>query len=156
MFALFRNIAGAKRSSPCSTYCQNQAQSEVTMSSYCLILFSTTLRYSSSQFSDYCWPMIDFEYSIPRLILKSYSLQHVALLQSCLNTIAPHPSSTTSIGANRESVPAPVVLVFYSHHVPQYADRDLRFFVEAKERGWVCEEMDVEKYPVSEPFATPS
>ncbi|KZP25858.1 hypothetical protein FIBSPDRAFT_368717 [Athelia psychrophila] len=71
--------------------------------------------------------------------------QHIALLQSCLDTLAPHPSNCSE--ETKATVPAPVVLVFYSHHVPRYADRDLRLFVEAKERGWVCEEMAVEKYP---------
>lgn len=73
-------------------------------------------------------------------------MQHIALLQSCLDTLAPHPSNCSE--ETKATVPAPVVLVFYSHHVPRYADRDLRLFVEAKERGWVCEEMAVEKYPV--------
>ncbi|KAF7974101.1 hypothetical protein HWV62_13421 [Athelia sp. TMB] len=70
---------------------------------------------------------------------------HIALLKSCLDTLAPHASN--KLDEDEASVPAPAVLVFYSHHVPKYADRDLRFFEEAKERGWVCKEMAVEKYP---------
>ncbi|CAE6414943.1 unnamed protein product [Rhizoctonia solani] len=41
----------------------------------------------------------------------------------------------------RPSITAPCVLVFFSHHRPQYAVRDLDFFSRAKDRGWICEQV---------------
>ncbi|CAE6474374.1 unnamed protein product [Rhizoctonia solani] len=41
----------------------------------------------------------------------------------------------------RPSITAPCVLVFFSHHRPQYAARDLDFFSRAKDRGWICEQV---------------
>ena len=43
----------------------------------------------------------------------------------------------------------PCVLVFYSHHRPHLAHRDMEFFTKAKERGWLCDEIVTEKFPVS-------
>ena len=40
------------------------------------------------------------------------------------------------------------VLVFFTHHRPRLADRDMDFFTKARERGWVCEEVLTRKYPV--------
>lgn len=77
-------------------------------------------------------------------IIDNYNFQHVALLKSCLEALAPYASNQPA----SSNAPAPTVLVFYSHHIPKYADRDLRFFTEALERGWVCEEMEIEKFPV--------
>jgi nicotinamide N-methyltransferase len=39
------------------------------------------------------------------------------------------------------------VLVFYTHHRPHYADRDMGFFTKARERAWTCEEIVTEKFP---------
>ncbi|GJE86741.1 nicotinamide N-methyltransferase-like protein [Phanerochaete sordida] len=64
--------------------------------------------------------------------------QHDALLKTAedaLRTAAPgepHP---------------PCVLVFYSHHRPHLAHRDMEFFSKAEERGWKCEEIVTEKFP---------
>ncbi|CED83049.1 Predicted methyltransferase [Phaffia rhodozyma] len=54
--------------------------------------------------------------------------QHKALLKSCAQT-----SSLTSR-----------LLVFYTHHRPHFADRDLVFFDLAREDGWECEEIVTE------------
>ncbi|KAH7325216.1 hypothetical protein B0J17DRAFT_701536 [Rhizoctonia solani] len=43
--------------------------------------------------------------------------------------------------AGRPSVTTPCVLVFFSHHRPQYIARDLDFFSRAKDRGWICEQV---------------
>jgi nicotinamide N-methyltransferase len=59
--------------------------------------------------------------------------QHAALLSTCERAISEHG----------------VALVFHSHHLPQYADRDLGFFRMAKERGWEIEQVVEEtKYGV--------
>ncbi len=59
--------------------------------------------------------------------------QHQALLVTCERTI-----SLTGIA-----------LVFHSHHLPQFAERDLGFFQMAKERGWdVTEVVRETKYGV--------
>ncbi|KAI6127015.1 hypothetical protein F5141DRAFT_1186259 [Pisolithus sp. B1] len=43
--------------------------------------------------------------------------------------------------------PAPCVLVFYSHHRPHLAHRDLDFFNKARSQGWVCEKIVNRKFP---------
>jgi hypothetical protein len=40
------------------------------------------------------------------------------------------------------------LLVFYTHHRPQYAERDMGFFDKARARGWVCDEIVTETYAV--------
>ena len=42
----------------------------------------------------------------------------------------------------------PAVLVFYTHHRPHLAHRDMEFFIKARQRGWQCEEIITRKYPV--------
>ncbi|KZT20524.1 hypothetical protein NEOLEDRAFT_1122557 [Neolentinus lepideus HHB14362 ss-1] len=59
--------------------------------------------------------------------------QHDALLKTCDLSLS--KVSTAS------------VLVFYTHHRPQYAQRDLEFFKKAEEREWNCEEILTRKYP---------
>ncbi|KAL0949941.1 hypothetical protein HGRIS_009966 [Hohenbuehelia grisea] len=56
--------------------------------------------------------------------------QHDAMLSSCDEALLP---------ASKEGAAPPSVLVFYSHHRPHLADRDMAFFTRAEERGWVCE-----------------
>ncbi|KAI6001927.1 hypothetical protein EDD15DRAFT_2507960 [Pisolithus albus] len=43
--------------------------------------------------------------------------------------------------------PAPCVLVFFTHHRPHLADRDLDFFNKARAQGWVCEKIVTRKFP---------
>jgi len=56
----------------------------------------------------------------------------------------------TSELALSQSVPhqiiPPCLLVFYSHHRPHFASRDMEFFQIARERGWICEEVVTEKF----------
>lgn len=40
------------------------------------------------------------------------------------------------------------VLVFFTHHRPHLMDRDMNFFVSAKERGWFCQEVLTQKFKV--------
>ncbi|KAF8506189.1 nicotinamide N-methyltransferase [Hysterangium stoloniferum] len=62
--------------------------------------------------------------------------QHVALLQTAESCLA--EASPSSI--------YPCVLVFYTHHRPHLAKRDLEFFVIATQRGWSCEEVVTEAF----------
>lgn len=72
--------------------------------------------------------------------MAAYAMQHEALLK-------------TSRAALKTYVPGeahkPCVLVFYTHHRPHLAHRDMGFFEKAKEDGWLCEEILTEKFPVS-------
>lgn len=43
----------------------------------------------------------------------------------------------------------PCLLVFYTHHRPHLAHRDMEFFSKAQERGWICEEVLTQTFPVS-------
>ena len=65
--------------------------------------------------------------------------QHEALLKTTELALKPSSSDQTH---------RPCVLVFYSHHRPHLAHRDMDFFTKAKERGWLCEEILTEKFPV--------
>ncbi|KAJ7155523.1 nicotinamide N-methyltransferase [Mycena crocata] len=56
--------------------------------------------------------------------------QHNALLTTCTQTLAQG-------GA---------VLVFYTHHRPHLAHRDMEFFSKARDRGWTCEEVLTRRY----------
>ncbi|KAI0341503.1 hypothetical protein BDW22DRAFT_1359091 [Trametopsis cervina] len=63
--------------------------------------------------------------------------QHDALLKTAASALKPSadPSKT------------PCVLVFYSHHRPHLAHRDMEFFSKAREQGWTCDKILTEKFP---------
>ncbi|KAG6810555.1 hypothetical protein H0H92_011340 [Tricholoma furcatifolium] len=67
--------------------------------------------------------------------------QHDALLTTCEQALAP-----SSLSTNVDSSYTPSVLVFYSHHRPHLAHRDMDFFEKARGRGWVCEEILTRKF----------
>jgi len=79
--------------------------------------------------------------SLPRfdLILMSDLIfnhsQHDALLNTCEQALSFERSNQDTVLPS-----TPAVLVFYSHHRPNLAHRDLNFFTKARERGWACEE----------------
>lgn len=66
--------------------------------------------------------------------------QHDALLNTCQNALNPGTPSTND-------ATGPCLLVFYTHHRPHLAHRDMRFFDKARERGWICEEIVTERFP---------
>ncbi|KAF7294407.1 LIM-domain-containing protein [Mycena kentingensis (nom. inval.)] len=53
--------------------------------------------------------------------------QHAALLDTCIKCLAKTADAR--------------VLVFYTHHRPHLASRDLEFFQKARERGWTTEQV---------------
>ncbi|KAF8873886.1 putative methyltransferase-domain-containing protein [Infundibulicybe gibba] len=59
--------------------------------------------------------------------------QHDALLKTCDLALDRHPSSS--------------VLVFFTHHRPHLAHRDMQFFTKASDGGWRCEEILTRKFP---------
>ncbi|SJL04465.1 related to Putative nicotinamide N-methyltransferase [Armillaria ostoyae] len=61
--------------------------------------------------------------------------QHDALLNTCEQVLLPHEPQST-----------PSVLVFYTHHRPHLANRDMEFFTKAQSRGWHCEEILTQKF----------
>ncbi|KIJ67324.1 hypothetical protein HYDPIDRAFT_84429 [Hydnomerulius pinastri MD-312] len=71
--------------------------------------------------------------------------QHDALLKSCELCLTPLPGTSTE--ESPQSEPAPCVLVFYTHHRPHLAHRDLEFFTKARDRRWICEEIYTKKFP---------
>ena len=58
--------------------------------------------------------------------------QHRALLWTCEHALAPHGC----------------VLMFYTHHRPHLAERDMAFFDVARETGWACEKVLTERFAV--------
>ncbi|KAF5326418.1 hypothetical protein D9611_000484 [Ephemerocybe angulata] len=62
--------------------------------------------------------------------------QHDALLTTCEATTSPKSSTTE-----------PSVLVFYTHHRPHLAHRDMEFFSKAESRGWTVEKVVEERFP---------
>ncbi|KAF9512129.1 hypothetical protein BS47DRAFT_1466587 [Hydnum rufescens UP504] len=79
--------------------------------------------------------------SLPRfdLILMSDLIfnhsQHDALLNTCEQALSFERSNQDTVLPS-----TPAVLVFFSHHRPNLAHRDLNFFTKARDRGWTCEE----------------
>ncbi|GAA5834111.1 hypothetical protein JCM9279_004219 [Rhodotorula babjevae] len=81
--------------------------------------------------------------------------QHAALLASCLSCLAPSspspsrpPPSPSAAPAQPpidlsrpETLRAPAVLCFFSHHRPWLADADLGILELAREAGWMCEKV---------------
>jgi len=65
--------------------------------------------------------------------------QHDTLLKTCELVISPNTPQA--------STPDPCVLVFYTHHRPHLAHRDMQFFTKAKERGWTCTEIFTKTFP---------
>ncbi|KAF4614189.1 hypothetical protein D9613_007581 [Agrocybe pediades] len=65
--------------------------------------------------------------------------QHDALLNTC--ELALRQSQPD------ERVEPPCVLVFYSHHRPHLAHRDMEFFTKARSRGWTCTEIYTKTFP---------
>ncbi|KDQ17335.1 hypothetical protein BOTBODRAFT_64330 [Botryobasidium botryosum FD-172 SS1] len=61
--------------------------------------------------------------------------QHDALLNTCEATLA---KGSSPYGT-------PCLLVFYTHHRPHLAEKDLDFFRKAEARGWRCEEFLTER-----------
>ncbi|KAJ6591686.1 putative methyltransferase-domain-containing protein [Mycena vulgaris] len=53
--------------------------------------------------------------------------QHDALLKTCERCLSPAEDAS--------------VLVFYTHHRPHLAERDMEFFAKARVNGWTCEEI---------------
>src|SRR5579863_5834565 len=58
--------------------------------------------------------------------------KHRALLTTCERAIVPGGCS----------------LIFYTYHRPHVAQRDMGFFDIARERGWECEKVLAERFPV--------
>ena len=75
--------------------------------------------------------------------LTSAVAQHDALLKTCQLVLTDHAARPQT-----DSHPASAVLVFYTHHRPHLAERDLAFFDKARASGWICTEFLTEKYPV--------
>lgn len=67
--------------------------------------------------------------------------QHDAMLTTC--------EAALSHSSPGESAPGPSVLVFYTHHRPHLAHRDMEFFSKAESRGWVVEKVVEDRFPVS-------
>lgn len=77
--------------------------------------------------------------------LTHTSTQHDALLRS----------AEMALRKGVDSEPhKPCVLVFFSHHRPHLAHRDMEFFLKAAEQGWICNEIVTERFPVRLPFRT--
>jgi hypothetical protein len=74
-------------------------------------------------------------------------MQHDALLKTSELTLQSRGDDARAINAALD--PEPCLLVFYTHHRPHLAERDLEFFRKASARGWVCVEIITEKFPVS-------
>ncbi|KAF9220594.1 hypothetical protein BS17DRAFT_848375 [Gyrodon lividus] len=71
--------------------------------------------------------------------------QHDALLRSCELCLTPIIAQSPK--EVPLSAPPPCVLVFYTHHRPHLAHRDLEFLTKARSRGWNCEKVYTKKFP---------
>ncbi|OSD07813.1 hypothetical protein PYCCODRAFT_1449006 [Trametes coccinea BRFM310] len=73
--------------------------------------------------------------------------QHDAMLKSCDLALSKRKGKDGPDASGNQSLSAPCLLVFYTHHRPHLADRDMAFFTKARECGWHCEEILTRKYP---------
>ncbi|KAJ3003274.1 hypothetical protein NUW54_g5385 [Trametes sanguinea] len=73
--------------------------------------------------------------------------QHDAMLKSCDVALSQRRGTDGTDASGKKSPSAPCLLVFYTHHRPHLAHRDMAFFTKAQERGWHCEEILTRKYP---------
>ncbi|KAG5643666.1 hypothetical protein DXG03_000497 [Asterophora parasitica] len=67
--------------------------------------------------------------------------QHDALLSTCEAAL-----TTANNTQDQDTATPPSVLVFYSHHRPHLAHRDMEFFEQARGRGWHAEEILTRKF----------
>ncbi|KAF8823617.1 hypothetical protein HHX47_DHR9000417 [Lentinula edodes] len=79
--------------------------------------------------------------------------QHEALFKTCRLALKPSPKSSTSPSnddatdaSSPTSVLEPSLLVFYTHHRPHLAHRDMEFFEKARDQGWNCVEVVTQKF----------
>ncbi|KAH7925745.1 hypothetical protein BV22DRAFT_1010672 [Leucogyrophana mollusca] len=86
---------------------------------------------------------IGFDLIIMSDLIFNHS-QHDALLKTCEQCLSRLPS--VSEGPVPAGSSAPCLLVFYTHHRPHLAHRDLEFFDKASQCGWECQEIVTEKF----------
>ncbi|KAJ3899233.1 putative methyltransferase-domain-containing protein [Lentinula edodes] len=79
--------------------------------------------------------------------------QHDALFKTCRLALKPSPNASKfpfNDEASEASSPAsllePSLLVFYTHHRPHLAHRDMEFFEKARDQGWNCVELVTQKF----------
>ena len=82
-----------------------------------------------------------------------HSLNHSACQQLTATTVSQHDAliKTCENALNVGSGPGgmvPRVLVFYTHHRPHLATRDMVFFEKAQAAGWKAEEVLTQTFPV--------
>ena len=86
-----------------------------------ILLSDLVFNHSQVGFKLYLWGMLTLTF-----------FQHRALLWTCEHAVAR----------------GGCVLVFFTHHKPHLAERDLAFFEVARETGWACEKVLTERFTV--------
>ncbi|KAJ3982739.1 putative methyltransferase-domain-containing protein [Lentinula detonsa] len=71
--------------------------------------------------------------------------QHDALLKTCNIALKPSQSQGDCSDSPHSSF-KPSMLVFYTHHRPHLAHRDMEFFDKAREAGWDCVKIVTQKF----------
>jgi nicotinamide N-methyltransferase len=74
---------------------------------------------------------------------------HGAMLDTMDSCLPPADSPSTGRTDATEGTNGPQALVFFTHHRPHLADKDMSFFQLAEQRGWMCKEVGTWKMPVS-------
>ncbi|GAW02647.1 nicotinamide N-methyltransferase [Lentinula edodes] len=79
--------------------------------------------------------------------------QHDSLFKTCRLALKPSPNASTfpsnddaTEASSPTSVLEPSLLVFYTHHRPHLAHRDMEFFEKARDQGWHCVEVVTQKF----------
>ncbi|CCM05355.1 uncharacterized protein FIBRA_07569 [Fibroporia radiculosa] len=88
---------------------------------------------------------IGFDLVIMSDLIFNHS-QHDALLRACDHSLA-RPQYLQAADSSGLTMPPPCLLVFYTHHRPHLAHRDMEFFSKARAYGWHCEEILTRKFP---------
>ncbi|TFK68917.1 hypothetical protein BDN72DRAFT_841219 [Pluteus cervinus] len=73
--------------------------------------------------------------------------QHEALLDTCESALARSHAGEANVVGDAPGYSPPAVLVFYTHHRPHLAHKDLQFFDLARSRSWTCVKVLTETFP---------
>lgn len=74
---------------------------------------------------------------------------HPAMLSTLDSCLPPANSNTTAQENDESPYVGPQALVFFTHHRPHLAHKDMEFFEQARQKGWTCNEVGKWKMAVS-------
>ncbi|KAF9027131.1 hypothetical protein BDZ89DRAFT_987503 [Hymenopellis radicata] len=80
-------------------------------------------------------------------VLPESSRFHVIILSDLIFNHSQHDALLSTCERSLDTSNTSRVLVFYTHHRPHLAHKDMEFFSKARDKGWTCEEIVTQKFP---------